>query len=87
MPKMVCVKCETELKPEENGTIVVELFQENTEPYKVWSADKWKCPVCGIEVIAGFGNYPLMEHYEGDIKAFIEGLKMDGKEIVYDKER
>jgi len=86
MPKMVCVKCEVELKVEHSGTKVVELFQRNTMPYKVWSADKWKCPKCGIEIIAGWGARPLMEHYEGDIQAYIEKLKMAGQEIVYDKE-
>jgi hypothetical protein len=49
----VCVKCECELKPEKNGVQVVEIVDGN--PYQVWDADKWKCPKCGVEIMAGFG--------------------------------
>lgn len=86
MPKLVCVKCQVELKPEHNGVKVVELFQKNEAIYKIWNADKWKCPKCKFEVVAGFGAQPLMEHYEGDIKAFLEELRVKGDEIIYDKE-
>ena len=86
MPKLVCVKCEVELRPELNGVKVVELFCSNKMPYKVWNTDKWKCPKCGYEIISGFGNGPLMEHWQGDIESFIRDLREAGKEIVYDKE-
>jgi predicted RNA-binding Zn-ribbon protein involved in translation (DUF1610 family) len=86
MPKLVCVKCEVELKPETNGVRVAEMFNHNTQVYKVWSADKWKCPICGVEVVAGFGNYPLMEHFEGDIDIFLQKAIESGLEVIHDKE-
>ena len=86
MPKLVCIKCEVELKPEHNGVKVAELFQRNEAIYKVWTADKWKCPICGVEIVAVFGAQPLMEHYEGDINAFLEELRAKGDKIIYDKE-
>lgn len=87
MPKSVCVNCEVELKPEHNGVIVAEMMRENTAIYKLWEADLWKCPECGLEIVLGFGAMPFMEHYEGDINAKLEEIKESGKRIIYDKER
>jgi predicted RNA-binding Zn-ribbon protein involved in translation (DUF1610 family) len=86
MPKLMCVKCEVELRPETNGVRVAEMFQRNTQIYKIWDADKWKCPLCGFEVIAGFADKPLMQHFEGDIEKVVSTYKEMGREIIYDKE-
>jgi len=65
MPMMVCVKCQVKLKPEKNSVHGVETFGRGSdEPYKLWMADLWKCPECGIEVIAGFGAHNYAEHYQ-----------------------
>lgn len=61
MPRPVCVKCRVQLKPEENGVDCIER-NESGEPYKIWNADLYKCPICGIEVLTGFGRAPIMEH-------------------------
>jgi len=87
MPKSVCAKCEVELKPEHNGVIVAEMMHNNTEIYKLWFADLWKCPECGIEVVLGFGVQPYMEHFDGDLNAKLEELKLSGRRIIYDNER
>lgn len=86
MPKSVCVKCEVELKPEENGVIVVEMFQQNKEIYRLWEADLWKCPICGVEVVLGFGNQPFRLHFEEDCNALVEKFKLEGSRIIYNKE-
>lgn len=62
--KMVCVKCEIEFRPEKNGVHVHELMRNDTAVYKIWDADLWKCPGCGILVVAGFGQKPLAEYFE-----------------------
>lgn len=64
MPKIICVKCEIEFRPEKNGIIVKELFQKNTQIYKIIYADLWECPICGNQIIAGFADNPLAEHYQ-----------------------
>lgn len=87
MPKSVCVNCEVELKPEHNGVIVAEMMQNNTKIYKLWGADLWKCPECGLEVVLGFAQRPFAEHYEGNCDILIETLKKSGKKIIYDKKR
>ena len=85
MPKLVCVKDEVELLPFHNGTIVVEMASFG--PYKVWNADAWKCPICGFEIIAGFGNNPLRsDHYSPDFPEWLENTKKNATQVIYDKE-
>jgi len=86
MPRPVCVKCEVELRPEENGVVVAEMFQQNKEVAKLWYADLFKCPICGIEVIYGFGNAAFKHHFDEDFNATLEELKKNGKHIIYNKE-
>ena len=70
MPKIVCVKCEVEYKPEENGVVVEEMASFGS--YKLWQADLVKCPKCGNEIIAGFGNENFAEHYQPDYKEILK---------------
>lgn len=86
MPNPICVKCQVEFKVEENGINIVEMFQKNKEVYKIWSADKWKCPLCGIEIVYGFGAMPLIENGE-DTKAYLQELINKHATIIFDYEQ
>ena len=33
-------------------------------PYKLWSADLWECEGCGAQILVGFGEAPIAEHYQ-----------------------
>jgi hypothetical protein len=83
---MVCVKCEVEFKVESNGVKVLEMMNHNQAIYKIWDTDKWRCPVCGVEVCAGFGSMPIAEHFEAEFDEVLADCKRSGDEIVYDKE-
>ena len=72
----ICAKCKRTLKPEKNGITAVEL-KEDGSPYKRWSADLLKCPICGFELISGFGNSPI-HHFEKNCEKEIENAKKDG---------
>ena len=86
MPKLVCVNCQTELKAECNDTIVVETASFG--PYKVWSADLWKCPGCGFEIVAGFANIPIrQDHYMPDFPEWLEKEITYHERVIYDNER
>ncbi|MFH1742829.1 MAG: hypothetical protein ABIH23_27820 [bacterium] len=86
--KMVCVKCEIEFRPEENGVHVHELMHNDTEIYKIWDADLWKCPSCGTLVVAGFGQKPFAEHFEkAQMRAVLDSETTQNTTIVYDRER
>ncbi len=86
MPKMVCVTCHVEFRPEKNGTIVIQMADFG--PYKVWDSDTWKCPKCGIEVVAGFGKLPIREdHYAPDFPEWLERFKSKAERIEYCNEQ
>lgn len=52
MPRPFCVKCKCEFHPEKNG-VILEIYGA------LWHADLWKCPSCGMEIIAGYGFKPM----------------------------
>lgn len=79
MPKPVCVPCGGFYRPEKNGIIWQENKPDGADtetlparerqgwnPYKIWIADKWKCPGCGHEIIVGHGRGPVAEHYQSN---------------------
>jgi F0F1-type ATP synthase beta subunit len=65
---LVCVPCGTFMRVAKNG-VTVEEQMEDGSPYKLWDADKYKCPACGHEVMSGFGREPLAEHYQPTYQA------------------
>jgi len=51
---------------EDSGVLVRELYQKNAKVYKYWHADFFRCPCCGIEVVADFADRPLATCFEDD---------------------
>ena len=85
MIKIICVNCHIDLRPETNGTCVIEMAGK--DPYKVWDADTWKCPKCGVEVVTGFGNEPVRaDNYAADFPEWLERYKTTVKRVEYDYE-
>ena len=88
MSKIVCVKCEVELYPECNDTVVIETAKcLDNKPYKLWFADIWKCPKCGMEVVCGFGNGPIAEHYQEGFEERMKQICGDSRRVVFDHEQ
>lgn len=58
----VCVKCGVEMRPETNGVGLLDMADFG--PYQIWDADKYKCPTCGYEIVVGFGQAAIAEHFE-----------------------
>ena len=81
MPKLICVECEVALKPGTNGVYVAETFQQNTKILRMWCADLWECPLCGYQVVAGFGK-ETKHHFELDLEAEAEKLKKNRKKVI-----
>jgi hypothetical protein len=54
------------MRIEKNGVMAIEFtpIHKKTgeflqmEPYQIHDSDKWKCPSCGMEILAGFGQQP-----------------------------
>lgn len=85
--KPICVKCERELEKVRSGVKVVEMFQGNKEIYRVWNADKYRCPTCKIEAVIDFAGRPLAQHFNyDDIDGLVAELKRLKYEVIYNFE-
>jgi len=73
----VCVECRVEMRPETNGIGVLDMA--NFGPYKIWHADKWKCPKCGYEIVMGFGSMAVAEHYEDSFEGLVDAFRQQAK--------
>lgn len=86
MPKIICTTCQTDYKIYKNGIYVIEMFLNSPQPYRIWSADLWKCRGCGNEVVNGFGNNPLAEHFQDDFQDMLEIAKFSENPVyIYEK--
>lgn len=74
----VCVKCRAEFKPARNDVGLLDC-DGNGNGVQVWCSDLLKCPVCGVEVVAGFGSAPVdrmeKDQYTAQVD-FYRGLKI-----------
>lgn len=78
--KSICVKCNREMDHTESGVVVAELFKypaslELDNVYKFWYADLYECRDCYIQVVNGFADHPVWQHYMDKD----EGIRLLGK--------
>jgi hypothetical protein len=71
MPPPACVKCRRFFHVRKNSVDVMEgmpTSNAHTEwtDYKLWEADLWECEGCGAQIIVGYGQVPIAEHYQSD---------------------
>ncbi len=88
--KPTCVKCECDLNPQPDEVYCVETRGEERRPFRIWHADKWKCPKCGVEFISGYGFMPLaVEDEAGDseVVEYLEKLYEQNEKVVFTHER
>jgi len=69
----ICCKCNKQMTCYKNGVTAVE--KAGNRDYKAWSTDKYKCDICGAEVLTGFGNYPMMTDCDENFQEFVEMKK------------
>jgi hypothetical protein len=84
MPKMICEKCQIQLRPDHNGTLVIEMASFGE--YKAWYADSWICPGCGATITAGFAENPIAEHFESNYAEKVNFEKSTCGRVVYSYE-
>jgi hypothetical protein len=65
--------CGRFMRVKQNSVTVEELLEDGG-PYKLWDADLWECVECGTEIITGFGQLPIAEHYQPTYPAQRERL-------------
>jgi hypothetical protein len=54
-----CVKCQRFLSLKKIGA-TLELT-EKEKPTQLWICDLWQCEGCGVEILKGFGSWPLVK--------------------------
>jgi len=65
------------MRPETNGVGVLDMTDYG--PYKIWDADKYKCPKCGYEIVTAFGQQALAEHWQKEnFDTFVEAYRKQG---------
>ena len=62
-PRPVCIECLIEMTPQKNG-VHVETVLKNKEPYEIWQGDLWQCPTCGQQIVCGYGERAVAEHWQ-----------------------
>lgn len=89
MPKPACVPCNRFMRPFKNGVYVLENMPikadappgnrapEAWAPYKLWMADQWHCPDCGAQILTGWGERPIAEHYQKGFAVALAAIKIN----------
>ena len=85
----ICIKCSRFFQAVKNGYWFTEGMPvvddarpgnedaDKWKPYKVWASDKLECPGCGAQILAGFAQKPIREHYMIDFEEVRKKLKAD----------
>jgi len=85
--KLICQKCQCELRPVENGVRVIEMAGDPPKPYKIWHADLWGCRGCGLRVVNGFGHEPIARNWQANFEDILEKERTYPGTIIYNYER
>lgn len=84
MNKPICLKCNRIFRVKKSGIAFIEGMPKESgakpgwaepgkwQPYKLWMADKLECPGCGAQVLYGFGQQPVSEHYLPEFKSMVD---------------
>lgn len=76
MPRPLCVKCQVEYEPERNDVVVERVSRGGS--HRLWAADLWACPVCGHQIVIGYGDRAYAESTEPDYPFKVETAKRSG---------
>jgi hypothetical protein len=75
MNEKVCARCSRAMYPKTNGVVVIEHAKSVPGPYKLWQADLWACHGCDAEVVIGFADFPLAEHWQPEFVAILAAAR------------
>lgn len=80
MRRPICVKCQVEFRVRKNGVTVIDTFSQPPKPYQIWRADLFECPICKTQVVGGFAQEPLAQHFEDSFDFWL-GLAAEGFQV------
>lgn len=79
----VCVQCGIEHRIKQNGFSVVEMFMDPPQPYRIWSADLWECPVCGAQTTVRAAK-PRAEYSDEHFEAALDWVALQPHAVVFE---
>jgi len=70
----VCIKCQKEYKVKKSGVIteLMTTFGGKPASFELYDSDLWECPGCGHQIIGGFGQKALAQHFEEDYQEVLK---------------
>lgn len=93
MLKPVCVKCQRFFRVKKGGYYFTEgmphgdkaqpgtIEPEKWLPYKIWVGDLYECQGCGTQIVSGFGQQPVAEHYQDGFEHTAKVLRADQLQV------
>lgn len=75
-PLYVCI-CGKHMKCKTNEVYGLEMATFG--PAALWYGDLWECPECGHQLVTGFGQQPIREHYEEDFEQLLALARESGE--------
>jgi hypothetical protein len=85
MRQPICVKCRVSMACVKTGVDVEAMAGDM--PYQIWSGDLFECPSCKVEIVSGFGQQPVAEHFQEERFAkFVPGVLLRFWGNLKDKE-
>ena len=67
---VVCLGCNATMQIGKSGVLGCEVA--DTGPYQVWYGDVYVCPICGCQVIKGWGAHPIAYKHDKDFHKNVE---------------
>jgi hypothetical protein len=52
------------------------------DPYRLWAVDIKVCPGCGVQIVEGFGQNPIAQHFEEDLLEREQKMAERGETII-----
>lgn len=66
----VCPGDQAFMRVQKNGVDVVEMASFG--PYRIWSGDLWRCPVCGCEIVVFTDQAEAHYHHQENFARRLE---------------
>jgi hypothetical protein len=84
--KPVCVKCQAAFEVKRLGVTVIETAGIPPEPFRLWRADLYACPICGYEALTQFAHEPIAQKSDSDFQAALDLARRGDRFVIYSPE-
>ncbi len=83
MSIQVCGKCQAKFEVRVMGVTVVETAGVPPQPFRLWKADSYGCPICNAELITNFGHAPVIESHEAGFSEAMAAIPEGRRRVLH----